>query len=172
MRRSSCGISHSDANESTEDDTIKISDECGRASGNSYCPRECWASAPIIEPTDMPNIAGAIIVERLLSIAIIGSSGDSPGASRLFSAVAKSVNRGRKSLNVRCAHFPRVVVRISVWVSRGPVDNAVISRTCISAMSASALYAIRVLASGSGSEVSPAAPICANCCANSQFNGP
>ena len=62
----------------------------------------------------MPNIAGAIIVDKLLSIAIIGSSGDSPGASRLFSAVAKSVNRGRKSLSVRCAHLPRVVVSISV----------------------------------------------------------
>ena len=77
MRKSSFGISHSIANASTEDATTRISDECGRASGISYCPREWLASAPIIEPTDMPIMAGAIIVERFAIIAAIGSSGTS-----------------------------------------------------------------------------------------------
>ena len=92
-----------------------------------------------MEPIDMPIIAGAIIVDRFASIAIIGSSGVSPDPGRWLSEVARSVNNGRMSVRVRCAQRARVVVRISECVSRGPVDRFVTPRTCMSAMSARAL---------------------------------
>ena len=171
MRTSSVLRLQSTANFSTDEGRSISWLVSGRGSGKSYCPNARCAIAPIIEPIDIPRSAGDIIALRPESIDDIGSSLPSD-VGRCDRALARSVNNGRKSCNVRCAHNARVVGCNSVRVLCGSVESVVTSRTCMSAIVANSANANRTWGSGVSSGESPTAPSTANCFAMSQLSGP